>query len=53
MTQEQRACANDEALSLVALIESLSPASQASVLAEIERLTEEQRAEEAGKGGAQ
>ena len=50
---EQRACATDEALAIVAMIQSLSPASQEIVLAEIERLTEEQRADESAKGGAQ
>ena len=53
MTQEQRACATDEALAIVAMIQSLSPASQEIVSAEIERLTEEQRTEEAEKGGVQ
>lgn len=49
---EQRACANDEGLSLYERFKSLSPGDQFTVLAEIERLTEEQRAESL-KGGAQ
>lgn len=50
---EQRACATDEDFALFAMLQSLSAASLAIVRSEVDRLLEEQRAEEAAKGGAQ